>query len=424
MEKILNAEYAAIHGTYWMYYGVICSFASVYLLSNGYTNSEIGIILAVGNIVAVFLQPLVADLADRSKRISLIGISQLMTVMLMGLTFFMFVLNRKSVALSLVFILLIAWTTVLQPLFNSLNFKLQESGIHINFGMGRSMGSLAYSVLCAFLGTLVEENGIAVLPVTGEIVLVLLMVSLFLTKWHFDKSRKDKQVKNDISADEKTLTEYKAVSETAKKAEAAEKEINLAEFIKRNRIFMLVNIGVLGVFFSNSVLNNFMIQIVENVGGNSGDMGRIFSVMAFLEIPTMFCFEWFKRRFACKSMLKVAAVCFTLKIGACYAAKSVTMIFAAQFLQLFSFALFLPAMVSFIDEIMSKGEAVKGQALFTTMITVSSVAGSLIGGVILDFSGAGLLTLISTVVTAAGTAVVILTVDRAEKENRGKKGNL
>ena len=86
MERLLNFEYACIHGTYWMLYGVVCSFSSVFLLARGYSNSEIGVILAVANVAAVVLQPAAADLADRSRKISLIGLIQLMTVMMMVMT--------------------------------------------------------------------------------------------------------------------------------------------------------------------------------------------------------------------------------------------------------------------------------------------------------------------------------------------------
>jgi PPP family 3-phenylpropionic acid transporter len=97
-------------------------------------------------------------------------------------------------------------------------------------------------------------------------------------------------------------------------------------------------------------------------------------------------------------------------------AQSVAMIFAAHFLQLISFALFLPAMVHYIDEIMSKGEAVKGQALYTMMITVSSVVGSLFGGIILDLSGPRMLTLLATVTAAAGTVIIIAMVDKVNEK--------
>ena len=52
MEKRLNIKYGCIHGTYWMYFGVVGSFASAFLLAKGYSNAEIGLILAVGNILA------------------------------------------------------------------------------------------------------------------------------------------------------------------------------------------------------------------------------------------------------------------------------------------------------------------------------------------------------------------------------------
>jgi len=396
MNKLLNFEYATIQGFYWMVYATVASFASVYLLAEGYSNSEIGIIMAVANVLAVVLQPLAADLADRSRRFSLVSITQIMAAMMMIFTAFMFILHGKTVALFVIYVLLLAWHTVLQPLINSLNFKLQESGVHLNFGMCRSMGSLAYSVLCAFLGTLVENHGVGVLPIASEIVIAMLIVSLFLTAFQYRKVKAE---------NEKTGA---VVTVTEKDRE----EINLIDFVKRNKLFFVLNIGVFLVFIENQVLNNFMLQIVTNVGGNSEDMGRIFSLMAFLEIPTLFCFDWIKKKFSCSFLLKVASIGLTLKIGAIFLARSVAMIFAAHFLQLISFALFLPAMVHYIDEIMSKGEAVKGQALYTMMITVSSVVGSLFGGIILDVSGPRMLTLLATVTAAAGTVIIIAMVDK------------
>ena len=70
MKKILNLEYGAIHAFYWMSYAVIGSFASAFLLGRGYSNSFIGLIIAVGSVLAIFLQPVLADIADRSKNIS------------------------------------------------------------------------------------------------------------------------------------------------------------------------------------------------------------------------------------------------------------------------------------------------------------------------------------------------------------------
>lgn len=265
------------------------------------------------------------------------------------------------------------------------------------------MGSLAYSALVAVLGTLVEKHGIIVLPVTGEVVLILLMFSILATGVQFNRARAASQM-NAAATD---------VRQDDESGEA--EEINLIKFIRRNKMFFILNLGVAGLYFSNSILNNYMMQIVSSVGGNSEDMGRILSMMAFLEIPTMVCFDLLRRKFSCRLMLKVAALGFTAKIALCCIADSVAMILAAQSLQLVSFALFLPAMVHFTDEVISKAEAVKGQALFTTMVTITTVFSSIAGGIILDVGDARLLTGTATAVTAAGAAVFLIVTDKVGK---------
>ena len=450
-----------------MIYAVVSSFASVFMLAKGYTNAQIGMTLAAANILAVVLQPATANLADRSEKIGAIGISEIMTVMMMIFIIGMFVFGGGSIALCVTFVLLIAWHTALQPMFNALTFKLEESGIPVNFGIARSVGSLAYSILVAILGTLVEHMGIMTLPVTAEIVCVMLLISLIMTKRTFDRARalRDTQrlagvaEETEASAKEnRTLksaggndteksvctkksdtqeaavdntkgsgaadnnTEEAASAEDAQRSASAEtdvpeesQQISLMEFIRRNKLFFVLNIGVVGLFFSNSILNNYMVQIVTDVGGTSEDMGRILGVMAFLEIPTMVFFSRLKRRFSCQLLLKVASVGFTVKIGLCWLAASVGMLYVAQLFQLVSFALFLPGMVYFTGENMSPGEAVRGQALFTTMITVTTIFSSLLGGWILDVSGAKTLTFIATLATAAGAVIVFAVVDRIKK---------
>lgn len=409
MEKRLNVSYAGIQATYWMVYAVVGSFASVFLLARGYSNSEIGVILAVANVVAVVLQPMVADFADRSKKVSLVGLIEIMTIIMLVFMVGLFVFQQKSLALSVIFLLLLAWHTSLQPLINSLNFKLEESGLKINFGVARSMGSLAYSILCAFMGTLVEKYSVSIMPVSGVVVILMLMASLLATKKMFDKAAAVKVAGGADGADGAGATT--AVVNTEPEVE----EINLIDFLKRNKVFLILNIGVLGIFFSNQVLNNYMIQIVSSVGGDSEDMGRILSIMAFLEIPLMVCAGSLRKKFSCELMLKIAAIGFTVKIAIHYIATSVAMIYFAQLFQLISFGLFLPVMVMFINEVMSKGEAVKGQAFFTMMSTVASIVGSLIGGVILDISGAKMLTLIATIITGLGTLILIMSVDKVKK---------
>ena len=399
--KLLNLEYGSIHFTYWAVFAAISSFSSVLLLGRGYTNSEIGVIVAISNILSVLIQPFTADLADRSKRISLVGISQIMTLFMMGLTGLLLIFRGAGPLVFVIYAVILGVHASLQPLYNSLNFKLEECGANMNFGMCRCGGSLGYSILCLILGSVVKQHGSEVLPGLDLVFMAAIVLTVWLTWLQYEKIRA-----NNVNV--------------KKEWEEEKEDINLVDFVRRNGLFFVLNIGVFFLYIHNQVLNIFMLQVVQDVGGDSVDMGRVLSLMAFLEIPTMFCFDWINRKFSTSFLLNVSAVGFTAKIGLVFLSRSVTGILLAHILQLVSYALFLPAMVKYTNEVMSRGEAVKGQSLFTIMATVSGIAASFFGGFILDHGGARMLTGVSTLAAAIGTVILFLTVDRIiEKKKRG-----
>lgn len=414
--RILNAGYANIFAAYWMFYGVANAFASAYLLPKGYTNAEIGIILAVGSVLAVFLQPIMADIADRSKKLSLLSVTQLSAGLLIVLEATLFAMAHKSLALWVVFVMIIAWLTALQPLFNSLAFHLEESGVHIHFGVCRGMGSLGFALLTAVLGTFVEMWGANILPAVGELTLVGLLVTIIIVKREFERCVKAKAQTRSAGTGVNASGAADATLPMPSDYAQEQEEINLWRFIRDNKLFLILNIGVIGLYFSNAVLNNFMLQIVNAVGGTSEDMGRVLAVMAFMEMPALFFFDKVKARFSCQTLLKVAAVGFTLRVGLIYLAKSMTVIYLAHIFQTLGFALFLPAMVVFIGDVMRRGEAVKGQAFFTAMTTVAAMISSVLGGIMLDVRDANFMLLVSTLVTAAGALVIILVVGKIRKK--------
>ena len=400
MKQLLNLAYGAIQGTYWMYFGAIMSFASVFLLSKNYTNSEIGVILAAASILAVILQPLLADAADRSQRASLTDITGMIAVGLLIATASLYIFTTKTLILSIIFVMLGAWLTSLQPLINSMAFYLSRSGHLINFGITRSGGSIAYAVLCAILGFLVTAYGIKAIPAAGIASLILLLISLVIT---------DKLYKRTISS--------KTIDAEAKKVTQDRETISLKAFVTRNKIFIIFTVGIVLVFFQNSVFNTYLMQIITAVGGTSSQMGRLFSFMALLELPGLIFFSRLRKRFSCQFMLKVASVAFIFKVFLSFMATSVSFIYVAFLFQLISFPIFLSASVHLVDEVMEEGEAVKGQSFITGMITLSNVFASLLGGVILDLSGASLLLLVSTILAVIGTLIVILTVGRIKSKH-------
>ena len=386
-----------------MIYGITGSFASVFMLAKGYSNMHIGITMAAANLLALGLQPFVADHMDRAKGIKIIDAIVWMTVLMMltGMGYFAFTGGSFMLAAALAAVL--AVHALIQPLLNSLAFRLSESGSEVSYGIGRAGGSLGFSVIVAVLGTLVEKKGEMSIPVCMEAACALLIALLFLTKHSFAIMKRA----NDIEIAEHTGG---APDET----DAEDERIDLRAFIRRNKYFFILNLGLSGLLFSNGILSNYMPQIAAGVGGTTEQTGRILSLMAILEMPTMMFIGTIRKHFRSRTLVKIASVGFLGKIVVCWLAGSVGLLFAAQAFQLVAFALLTPAMVYYIDEIMSPGEAVKGQSLFTMMFTFSTIIASFAGGWILDASGAKALTFAGALVTAAGAAVVFLSIDKVK----------
>ncbi|MBQ6088107.1 MAG: MFS transporter [Firmicutes bacterium] len=398
----LNSEYAGVFGTYWMYYGIISSFCSAYLLDMGYDNADIGIILAVASVVSVFLQPVLANLSDMSKRLDAISVAGISTVIMMVMQVGLFIIKGKSIALWVIYVLLMAWELALQPLFNSLARRLSESGFTINFGVCRAGGSLAYAIFTSIIGTFVEKYGTVILPRTGFAILALLLGMILLCSRTLKKAMDQKAGSAAASGEIPEPEKYE--------------EISMSMFVKRNKLFIVLNVFIMILFFQNTITNNFMYQIVTGVGGTSEDMGRIFGVMAALEIPGLFFFNNIHKKFSCSTLLKFAAAAFVGKVLTLYIANSVFMVYAAHFFQLFSFSIFLAGIVQFINEIMERGEAVRGQAVYTTAITIGAVFANIVGGIILDVSGPKTMLLVSTILTVIGAAGVFFLVGKIDKK--------
>lgn len=395
---ILNVEYTTGFGAYWMIYAVIGSFASIFMLAKGYNNSQIGITLAGGNVLALLAQPWIADHSDKADDAAVIRIPILMTAAIMVFTGGLFVLRGGSYVMIAVYICILALHALIQPLMNSIPFRFESRGAEVYFGIGRAGGSAGFALILAVLGTLVEKHGVMSIPVCCEIACALYIGLMLLLRYSFNSAA-------GIAGNAGTANPHVA-------SQPPYEEIGITEFINRNGMFFVLCLGLAALFFSNSVLSNYMAQIATNVGATTEQVGRILSLMGILEIPTMLFYGRIRRHFSSRTLIKTAAFGFSAKIVICWLAKSVTVLYLAQFMQLIAFALMMPAMVYFIDEIMSRGEAVKGQSLFTMMFPMSTIVASLAGGWLLDVSGAGALTFVASVVTIAGMIVVFLTIDR------------
>jgi len=397
MKKKLTIGYAGMMGTYSMMYAGFGSFISVFLLGNDFSNAEIGLCFSIANLMTVVLQPWIADQADRSKKLTLTQMIFLIAGA-MGLCIStLLVFRGRTLALFIFYAAALGIHGLLQPLLNGMNFRFTSKGVELNYGVCRACGSIGYSVLSMMMGTLVEGIGIVMVPAASLIVLGILVLFTLYTSKNMEKLENMNTDNNMIRVTD-------------------EEEITLKDFVKNNIPLLIMNVGVMFLFIHSYIIGSYMLQIITPLGGTSVDMGRMFSVAAASEIPVMCGFSFLNRKFGAENILKFSMLGFVLKNVIMFTASSTWMIYLAQGMQLIGYGIFYPAMVQYLTDTMSKGEAVKGQSLFTMMITAAGMIANISGGVILDLVGVKMLMLVNLVTCTAGAGLIYAMVNYKKRE--------
>ena len=395
MKKLLSLDmkYAA---TQMLYFGSFCAlmgYASVYLLDHGFSNSIIGTVLALVSVIAVFTQPVVASFADRSKKVELRHIIAVILIIAVLFSAWIYFLVGKSTLLLCLFVGIATCMMTLQPLLNSLAFIFEKYGIEVNYGLARGLGSAAYAIVSFVVGYLVEDFGTGLLPLIYLVFNVLLIVVVYA--YVVPKS------------------ERKEIVEEAHYKEEVQ-QLSFIEFCKKYKKFMVFVLGIVAVFFTHTIINNFFIQVIKPIGGSESQMGTAVFLAAIVELPAMALFNKMREKVNCATLIKISVIMFALKHGITYLATNVTMIYIAQVLQIGAYAIIIPASVYYVNQIIAKSDAIKGQSMVTTAITASGIIANIAGGVLLDAIGVKKVLFIGILVSIIGAVIVMMSVENKE----------
>lgn len=152
-----TVKYSLINASYWMLFCSIFGYANYYMLQYGLISSEIGVVLAIGNISAFFLQPILASFVDKTSRYSL---NQIILALLFIFMFFLSVLGfltTQKYTIGAMYAILISLLYIMQPLIISISGNFESHGMPINFGIARSMGSLFFALTSYAIGILITH---------------------------------------------------------------------------------------------------------------------------------------------------------------------------------------------------------------------------------------------------------------------------
>ncbi len=378
--KFWTARYAVINATYFMGFCGVHAYASIFMLERGFTNSRIGLLLALANVFSVVMQPIIAGLIDRPGKLTNQKAASFCTAAVIVLSLALSFVEKEKAAIFIIFMLIYMIQMAYQPIIIAMNFEYAEKGCSINFGLARGLGSVGFAVYSPILGTLLEHHSVSVIHIGDALVLTVGLLFLLTFKLS-DKS--------EVPA---LLDEEKAKGEgTEKRAADHEQEQaahnNFFDFAKHYPAFMLFLLSTILVFFAHNMINDYLIQIIKPLGGTERHVGYATSMAAVIELPTMALFAGMVKKISCEKLLVVSTVFFTVKVAILFLATGIAGVFASQFCQLAAYALFIPASAYYASMVMERADQVKGQAYVNCAITLSGTFSGLICGRILDVAG-------------------------------------
>lgn len=387
----LTLRYALVQGLYWAAFAAVIAFASVFLLASGFSNTQIGVLLAVANILAAITQPLLAAQVDKHPALTARYTALLLVAGAFAASLLLYWLQGIFWLTACLYCLAAMLIQSVHGFINAMGFELNTQTASINFGVARGCGALAYGVVAWQLGSLVTHWGAGV---------ILLILSALWVACYFYR-----------------LPAAASHHTAGDQPQAA--ALGLLAFARKHRRFMLFLLGIIFIFTCYNIALTYLVQIIMGLGGTSADYGNAVLVSALFEFPTMFLFSRIVKRVPCGTLLKISGVFYLVKVLCFLLANGMGMIYVGQVMQFASFALFMPASVYYVDHLLPSADKVKGHAFTTAAITAGGVAGTLAGGWLLDAYGPTLMLAVAAVISAVGMVLFFVAVRNPEDARAG-----
>lgn len=355
----LEGHYIAMQIGFWAMYAGICGYQATLLQSRGFSNSQVGLVIAVRCLAGIVCQPLLGGFADRHPQVPLKHIVTLSLALSFAAGLVLLFYPTDLAGTLVIFAILGGFEISAYPLMDSMAIQYMNAGVPIRYSLGRGIGSLSFAITCVLLGIQVGHTGVESTLVThaGLVLAEILLVA--------------------------TYPAFRAPPRRAD-VEHPRPQSTLSLLRGQPRFTLMLGAALLGIT-AVLPLSNFLVNIIESRGGDAAHLGLALFLMAGFELPTAFLFQRLLHRFGSARLLLISMVFCTLKCTALLVTSSFLGVLAAQPLQILGYGLFTPASVYFVNEFVPEADRVRGQTLMMVASNgMGGVLGSFLAGRALD----------------------------------------
>ena len=373
-----------INVSFWVACGSCAPFISAYYKRIGLSFTQIGVLLAIGPIFAIFIQPLWAMLSDRTGKRKLLLI--LLALCTAG-AYLLYYLGASFAVCLLAVLVVSLFSLALLPLCDALVID-RANAYGFPFARIRIGGTLGYAAMVFGAGMFLEKFDGAQFAVAAVAYLLFASAVMLLPQG---------------GAREEAAPARREAAPARKKAVPARESIfDTSEILF---VLALALIESLGLGFSGSFMGSYAVEL----GFGSSLIGVLSCISALSEVPILLFAGKLVDRFGEIPLLIFSGVMMSLRLFLTGMGLVPAMI-SAQLLQSVTYMTTYICCTQYISKHVRAGKMSQGQsALAIVQSGLAAVASNLFGGMLVDAVG----TRQAFFAVAAGVLVVALLVGGA-----------
>jgi MFS transporter, PPP family, 3-phenylpropionic acid transporter len=384
----IDANYAAVQGSYCAGFCVLNGFTAIYLIFKGFTNPQIGLTSSLLSIGAILLQILVSNFADAHPDITLKKIALVLyTFTVIGCAV-LWLLPLPIAMMVVVYCIASACQRSIMALINAMMMQFSKMGLPVNYGWPRGVCSILFALSAYILGIVIEKyNPDIIMPVSIGLTIIAVISIILMPN--------------------PNKLEYQSQTESPEEKEE-EQPTSYLEMVRKNPTLVLFVFAAFTLSLGQSTAGVFLIRIIEAVGGSAKEFGTCMLIQAGMEFPMMFASAWVLKRFSIQNILVFSFFCYFIKQVGLTVAPSIGSIYGVMSFSLFCMGIYGFASVLFMNNIVKSSEIVRAQTIAVITQSIGQIVGSYFSGALIDVIGLKSLLMIGWIILLASALLMLL----------------
>ena len=373
----------------------------IFFLEKGFSFMEIGFILSTINLFSVLIQPIYPRILSIFPNLTIHFLLQILFGFSIFLTTAMYFVQNSFWFYLLIFIFISMTQVASNSLLNSLAMSYINSGLSINFGLSRGIGSIFHALVAYIFGKLIVIFGVNFLLTMNIFLLILLIISIGLMRLPENNTVQNSEIsKINIPDFHENML------------------LNVMCFFRRDQSYTLFLFASFLIFIGNCLMgSSFAPNLVGRFGGDASDAGKLVAFISIFETVPMVLFSYVRKKINTTNLIIISAFGFVGRSFCSLFANDIPTLLRTQFFQCFGFGLYSISSVYFTNDNVSPRDRVLSQGLLFSVMAGGNMVANLLSGPLLEYFDVQGMLIVCVITTTIGAVLMIISILKIQKRN-------